>query len=240
MSQDHEQIEELLAGYVLRSLSGEDAAAADRLLAEHVPSCLTCRGLLADFRVITADLALAASPMRPPETLLPHLHRELESPARRTRRPLQFLAVAASVVVVAGLAGLAVTQGVRAHNGEARATALSNRAATLSNIMDFVAQPDATVAPVGPASEISEPGRELFYLYGRDVPMPAPGMVYRVWLVDGSVPTYVGEFLPDQGFVGVEIRFDPSRYDALWVCLAPAGSARLTPSESDVLWRAAS
>lgn len=237
MTQDHEKIEELLAGYVLRSLSGEDAAEVDRLLSEHVPSCVTCRGLLTDFQSVTADLALAARPMRPPETLLPRLHRELE-PRRRRGRPMQLFAVAASVVVVAGLAGLAVTQGIRASHGEARATVLGNRAQTLSNIMDFVAQPDATVARVGPASEISAPGRELFYLYGRDVPMPAAGMVYRVWLVAGTIPTYVGEFLPDQGFVGLEIGFDPSRYDALWVSLAPEGSPKVVPSERDVLWHA--
>jgi Anti-sigma-K factor rskA len=232
VSQDHERIEELLAGYVLRSLSGADVDEADRLLFEHVPTCITCRGLLGDFQSVTADLALAASPLRPPETLLPHLHREL-APRRRRGRPMQLFAVAASVVVIAGLAGLAVTQGIRANHGEARATALSN-------IMDFVAQPDATVAPVGPTSEISEPGRELFYLYGRDVPMPAPGLVYRVWLVAGSTPTYVGEFLPDKGFVGVEIRFDPSRYDTLWVCLAPAGSPHVAPLATDVLWQAGS
>lgn len=232
MSQDHERIEELLAGYALRSLSGEDAAEADRLLSEHVPSCLTCRGLLSDFQSLMADLVLAATPMTPPDTLLPQLHHELE-PRTRRGRPMQLLAVAASFVVIAGLAGLAVTQGIRAGHGEARAN-------TIANMMDFVAQPDATVAPVGPTTEISAPGRELFYLYGRDVPMPAPGLVYRVWLVSGTTPTYVGEFLPDEGFVGVEIGFDPTRYDTLWVCLAPAGSEHVAPSAGDILWQTGS
>jgi hypothetical protein len=232
VSQDHERIEELLAGYALRSLSGDDAVEADRLLSEHVPSCLTCRSLLTDFRSLMADLALVATPMTPPDTLLPQLHRELE-PRTRRGRPMQLFAVAASFVVIAGLAGLAVTQGIRAGHGEARATALSN-------MMDFAAQPDATVAPVGPTKEISAPGRELFYLYGRNVPMPAPGLVYRVWLVSGTTPTYVGEFLPDEGFVGVEIGFDPTRYDTLWVCLAPAGSEHVAPSASDILWQTGS
>ena len=34
MSEDHERIDELLAGYVLLSLSGEDADESDRILAE--------------------------------------------------------------------------------------------------------------------------------------------------------------------------------------------------------------
>ena len=39
MTETHEAIEELLVGYVLRSLSGEDAARADHLLSDHVPHC---------------------------------------------------------------------------------------------------------------------------------------------------------------------------------------------------------
>ena len=140
--------------------------------------------------------------MTPPDTLLPRLHRELE-PRTRRGRPLQLLAVAASFVVIAGLAGLAVSQGIRAGHGEARAKHDGEHDG-------FVAQPDATVAPVGPAKEVSAPGRELFYLYGRNVPMPAPGLVYRVWLVSGSTPTYVGEFLPDEAVRGRQIGFDPS------------------------------
>ena len=34
----HGETQELLAGYVLQSLSSEDAAEADRLLTEHVPA----------------------------------------------------------------------------------------------------------------------------------------------------------------------------------------------------------
>ena len=38
---DHDAAEELLAGYVLGALTGADADAADRLLDEHVPDCIT-------------------------------------------------------------------------------------------------------------------------------------------------------------------------------------------------------
>jgi hypothetical protein len=43
---DHDAADELLAGYVLGSLTGPDAEEADRLLTEHVPDCLTCRSTL--------------------------------------------------------------------------------------------------------------------------------------------------------------------------------------------------
>jgi hypothetical protein len=232
-SQDgHEQIEELLAGYVLRSLSGEDAAEADRLLSDHVPSCSSCRDTLATFQTLTADLALDTAPVDPPETLLPRLHRELEPQARR-RRPLQVVAVAASVVVVAGLAGLAVTQGVRANHSQRRAD-------QLSNIMTFASQPNAKQVPVGPAIEVSEPGTEVFYLYGTTVPSPAPGTVYRVYLVSGSTPTYIGEFLPDNGYVYLQVPFDPNVYDQLWVTAEVAGTPPATPTAGDALWQTAS
>ncbi len=232
MIQDHDRIEELLAGYVLRSLSGEDAAEADQLLFEHVPVCGTCRDTLATFQALTADLALDASPVEPPETLLPRLHRELGTPGRR-RRPMQAFAVAASVVVVAGLAGLAVSQGVRANHGEQRAD-------QLTAAMNLASQPDANVVPVGPTTEISEPGTEVFYLYGTQVPAPAPGMVYRVYLVSGDAPTYVGQFLPDDGYVNLEVRFDRSVFDALWVTVEPASSQPTTPTSDEALWSAAS
>lgn len=228
---DHERIEELLAGYVLRSLTGEDAAEADRLLSEHVPACPRCRDTLAAFQAVSADLALEAAPLAPPETLLPRLHRELEHPSRR-RRPMQVFAVAASVVVVAGLAGMAVTQNVRANHGQQQASAL--RAA-----MDTAALPNANLVPVGPATEISAPGQEVFYLYGHGVPAPPAGMVYRVWLVSGTTPTYAGEFVPEDGFVNVPIPFDPSGFDSLWVTVAPADSTPAAPTADEIVWQAA-
>ena len=228
MIEDHERIDELLAGYVLRGLSGPDAAEADTLLSEHVPDCARCRETLASFQSLMADLALAGPPMDPPETLLPKLHRDLGAPVRR-RRPLQALAVAASVVLIAGLAGLSVSQGLRANHAQAREQ-------VVRNAMDMAARPDANLVPIGPTTEIGAPGSAEFYLYGNDVPSPPAGTVYRVWLVSGSSPTYVGEFLPDHGFVAIAVGFDPSRYDALWITEATQGSAPTPPSAGDALW----
>jgi predicted anti-sigma-YlaC factor YlaD len=139
---DHERIDELLAGYVLRSLTGTDADEADRLLSDHVPGCSACRRMLDDFQTVTADLGLAAEPVTPPETLLPRLHRELEPQAPR-RRPMQMLAVAAGVVAVVGLAGLTVSQNIRANNADVRAD-------SLANAVQLAARPDARMVDVGP------------------------------------------------------------------------------------------
>jgi hypothetical protein len=228
MIDDHERIEELLAGYVLRSLSGDDAAEADRLLSEHVPDCGACRGSLLGFQQLTGDLALAAEPLTPPETLLPRLHRELEQPAPR-RRPAQMFAVAAGVIAVVGLAGLTVSQNIRANNADVRADALVNA-------VQLATRDDASLVPVGPVHEVSAPGEEEFYVMGDGVPSPPEGMVYRVWLVSAGTPTFVGDFLPEGGQVFLVVPYDPSSYDDLWISVEPADEPTDVPT--DVRWRA--
>ena len=228
MTNDHEAIDELLAGYVLRSLSGEDAAEADHLLSDHVPTCAACRDTLAAFQDLSADLALDAAPLTPPETLLPRLHRELEPPASR-RRPVQIFAVAASVVAVVGLAGLAVTQGLRASDANSRAEDFRSAA-------QMALRPDSNQVPVGPVNELTAPGVEEFYVMGDNCPQPPEGSVYRVWIVAGGQPTFVTDFLPEDGQVFLSIPFDPSRYDDLWISVEPAGSEPTTPT--DVEWQA--
>ena len=99
---DHERIEELLAGYVLLALSGEDAIEADRLLSEHVPTCPMCRETLAGFQVCSIRLklvscAIALLTLMPnvAELMLAEVHRDARrvpggrgrASARRARGP---------------------------------------------------------------------------------------------------------------------------------------------------------
>lgn len=230
MIEDHERIEELLAGYVLRSLSGPDAREADLLLADHVPDCRTCRDCLDAYQLLAADLAFAAEPVAPPETLLARLHRELEPHARR-RRPMQVFAVAAGVVAVVGLAGLSVSQSIRASNADVRASGLSNA-------FGLAARDGAKMVDVGPVQEVSAPGENHFYVIGDDVPMPPAGSLYRVWLVSGGDPTFVGDFLPEGGSVVLSIPFDPSSYDDLWISIEPVDAPTTAPTNQD--WWSAS
>jgi anti-sigma-K factor RskA len=227
---DHESIDELLAGYVLGSLSGADAASVDRLLSEHLPGCARCRETLDAFTGVAADLALDAQPIEPPETLLPSLRRELEPPGVRRRRPVAAAAVAASVVAVVGLAGLAI-QGGRMNDQRTRTD-------TMAQALDMLSRPGSTLVPVGPAQEISAPGVNTIYLFGHDIPPSPPGSVYRVWLVAGGAPTYWGEFVPDAGQVILEIAIRPGAFDDLWITVEPEGSAPTAPSLDEVLWEA--
>ena len=237
MTETHEAIEELLAGYVLRSLSGEDAERADHLLSDHVPHCPACRDSLAVFQGVTADLALDASPIPPPDTLLPRLHRELGEQDRR-RRPVAVFAVAASVVAVVGFAGLAVSQNMRVNDTRSRMD-------DIRSAMDFATRPGASMVQVDssdsdtePITEISHPGTERFYLVGNDVPMPPEGTVYRVWLLSGTQATYATDFVPEPGMMVVELEFDPSQYDRILISVEPAGSTPDTPEIA--VWQTAS
>ncbi len=237
MTETHEAIEELLAGYVLRSLSGEDAERADHLLSDHVPHCPACRDSLAMFQGVTADLALDASPIRPPDTLLPRLHRDLGAQDRR-RRPVAVFAVAASVVAVVGFAGLAVTQNMRVNDTRSRMD-------DIRSAMDFATRPGASMVQVDssdsntePITEISHPGTERFYLVGNDVPMPPEGAVYRVWLLSGTQATFATDFVPEPGMMVVELEFDPSLYDRILISVEMEGSTPDTPEIA--VWQTAS
>ena len=236
MLDDHDEIEALLAGYVLRGLTGPDAKTADALLSDHVPTCAACRDALTRFQGISAELAFAADPLPPPDLLLTRLHRELR-PRSRRRGPVRIFAVAAGFVAVVGLTGLTVSQGMRAGG-------LEETARHLSNMLDLASQPDAQMTSLSgtssaaPLTEISAPGTEVFYLFGRDVPPPPPGHVYRVWLVAGDAATPVGEFLPDDGLVAIRLAFDPTRYDEILITVEPEAAEPGEPT--DVVWRAAS
>jgi hypothetical protein len=225
VNDDHDAIDELLAGYVLRSLSGPDAVEADRLLADHVPGCGACRDALDDFQRLSADLGVGAEPMVPPDTLLPRLHRELEPQATR-RRPMQVFAVAAGVAVVVGLAGVTISQSMRANDADVRAEALANA-------VQLATRPDASRIEVGPVHEITAPGEEHVYVMGEDVPAPPVGSVYRVWLVSAGDPTFVGEFMPVDGRVFLDIPYDPARYDDLWISVEPVDASTDTPTSAD-------
>ncbi|MEP6758826.1 MAG: anti-sigma factor [Actinomycetota bacterium] len=226
---DHDEIDELLAGYVLRSLTGPDAVEADRLLTDHVPGCPDCLSTLDAFQGLTGDLATMPAPVSVPDTLLPSLHRSLDG--RRTRRPSSWnpgrlVAAAAAAIVLVGVAGLAITQ----VGGDGGTQLLTQ--ADLQVVNGVKNRADAEVTPVGPADEVTAPGLEEIYLEGSGVAMPPTGSTYRLWVVSVSgTATYVGDFAPRYGQVALAISIDPSGVDHLLVTLEPAGSEPSEPGE---------
>jgi hypothetical protein len=240
MSEEHDRIEELLAGYVLLGLSAEDAIEADRLLSEHVPSCPRCRDAMAGVQAVAGDLALAVSPAQPPDLLLPRIRRGVAEIPFRRRRRASIVAVAAGVAAVVGLAGLSVQLGDRVSRTE-------QQRGRLLAAMEALQQPGTS--PVSLQSqgqtaaglvEVSGPGLELMYIIGRDVPMPAPGRAYQLWL--GSKGTFVrvedGEFVPDDGLVLLELTVDAGRFDEILVTEERIGDAPASPSHLGHTWHA--
>lgn len=231
---DHEAIEELLAGYALGALSGGDAEEADRLLEEHVPDCADCRTTLTAFDRIAADLALDADPVAPPETLLPRMRKELRSQDQGagTRWSAgRLAAVAAGLVLVVSLGSVALTRG---GGTDVTTLAASN---DIQQALDVAGRPDARTTQMGPMTEVDASGLAQVYIYGRDVPLPPPGMTYRLWAISDSAVAYLGDFLPPPGEMMLEVTVDRSRYDRLLVTVEPFGS---TPSEpGEPAWDAA-
>jgi hypothetical protein len=241
---DHDRIEELLAGYALLSLSGEDADEADRLLAEHVPSCLDCRQTIIDLQILTGDLALGADPVPPPDLVIARIHRGLDDvpvTPRRARRGT-FVALAASVVALVAMGGLSFTMAGRATRAEDRTEA----AIQLLSVMRSPGADPVRVDPQGGTPtgsgflSVSAPDVRRLYLVADVCPSPAPGHAYQLWLGDDGSFTPVGRmFVPNEdGVVLLELDVDVDRYDEIWITEEVVGADPSTPSTTGRHWGA--
>jgi hypothetical protein len=233
----HDEIEELLAAYALRSLSETDVAAAERALTDHVPGCPSCREALAAYMDLSGELALSASAIEPPELLWARIRKSVAggdgvtSPRRhgwRSARLTSFSA-AAGIIAFVVVSGVAVWMGVRASDE-------ADLRSRLANVLDTVqaggeAQPleGSAGAADGGLVEVTTPDRQRFSLYGSDVPPPAPGYVYRLWLGSETTWDLAGEFVPEDGWVVLTITIDPSRHDRVAICEEPAASPATSP-----------
>jgi hypothetical protein len=225
---EHERIDEILAAYVLRGLSGPDAAEADRLLSDHVPGCSDCRRTLEAFQAVAGDLASAVEPVQPPDLLLARLHREL---APRRRRSVQAVAVAAGMVAVVSLAGVAVGQNLRAGRSKSRAV-------DMTRALDMASRPGAHLVTVGPATEISAPGSADVYLFGGKMPEAPAGRVYRVWSMglDGST-RFLCELKIEDGMVFAHVQLDPTKVVRIVITVEAKGSQPVRPGQ--IAWSSA-
>ena len=243
MTEDHERIDELLAGYVLLSLSGEEAAEADRILVDHVPSCATCRATLSEFQAVSGDLALAAPPVDPPETLLPRLHHAMDEVplAGRTPRRGALIAVAASAVALVAMGGLSLVLGSRLSNAE-------TRTGTALEILSAMRSPGASPVNVSPQesdrrrtagwSRSPRPTSAPSTSPRSSAPSPRPGHGYQLWLGSNGEWTPVGEmFWPEDGVLLLEVTdVDVSQFDEVWITQEAAGSTPTEPNTDGPSW----
>jgi hypothetical protein len=75
----HSEFEELAAGYVLGALEPDDEHAFQR----HLGDCATCEANVRELEAVVGELAYAAPPVDPPDTLWAGIRREIQSEAVR-------------------------------------------------------------------------------------------------------------------------------------------------------------
>jgi hypothetical protein len=217
---DHDRIEELLAGYALDALSGEDAREAEALLTEHVPTCLICRGLLQDYREVVGDLALAADPVPAPDLLLASLRRELSEAdglaARRRGLPSWMGAVAAAALLTLG--GFTAFLSQRVSDADASRTNAVEAMRVMADPASHVVSMREEAATPGRASVVWKPGETTCYVIVDRIPRPSRRHEYQIWFtVDGEPVLLASTFLHRGTTSVVAIGIDMSRYDGVWI-----------------------
>ncbi|MEX2457857.1 MAG: anti-sigma factor [Actinomycetota bacterium] len=218
---DHEGIEELIAGYALEALSGADAEAAEALLAEHVPGCLRCRRLMEEYRAVAGDLALAVEPADAPETVLPALRRAIaedrDRGAGRIRRGVPAWIGAAAAVALLTMGGVTAVLTQRIGDADQQRAAAENAITLMSDPATRVLSLRGAVA--GSDADVAyKPGQSPCYLVVKDIPRPRRNHPYEVWVtVDGVPARLVGTFLHRRSTTIVEMPIDLTGYDGIWI-----------------------
>jgi hypothetical protein len=234
--EDHHRIEEVLAGHTMHSLDGEDAREADRLLAEHVPGCRQCRETLAAFQDVLGELALAASPVEPPELLLARLRSEMgHQPVPELVAPRRSFAMWVAAAAAVAVFGLVAWNSIL----DQRLGHVQSTQKKVTDAVTFMNQPGSKVVDLTDARFTSSrvlmgyrPRETRVFLIGTDVPDPSPGQEYRLWLGQGGRFTYVSGFAPEDGIVVLPLEFDASRYDEILITEEPADSDYSVPRGS--------
>ena len=218
MTWEHERVEELLAGHALGGLDPEDAALAERALAEHVPECEQCRRAWDGFREVAADLALVAPAVTPSDTMQTRLRRGIRRPERV--RPLVAVGMAAAALLVA-FSGFSM---IRAGQLGDRLEEAQLTQRSLFDAVQTVAHPEHETIPLlgdGPAGAALYyvPGESPAILMAKD--LPPPRHEYHLWFVSGSKVWHAGVLDVERGRAVLPCRTDPGKWDAVMLTDEP-------------------
>jgi anti-sigma-K factor RskA len=188
----HSEFEELAAGYVLGALEPDD----EHDFRRHLGDCATCEANVRELEAVVGELAYAAPPVDPPDTLWAGIRREIEQPeaARRggplgaaprrraSRRLLPGLAAAAAILLVVALSVWNLS--LRDENA-----AIRNRLAALERATQLANDPSAKLVtmdevpgPEGPqATVIASSRQDRGVLLVQSLPPLARDRVYELW-----------------------------------------------------------
>jgi hypothetical protein len=227
---DHERIDELLAGHVLRALEGKHAVEAERVLAEHVPGCPRCRSTLDELQETASDLALAGGPAPPPDLMLTRLHREIRETRSARRRPVGSWIWMGAAVAVVGLTVWNAVLNSRLSNEVDTKKRFASAVGVLSEPGFRTVNFDTQQHVPAHMRAAFRPGDARVVLFGNNIPEPKPGDVYRLWLGNGGRFISRGTFLPEESVVLLTFSIDLTRYDEILITEEPAGGAPARPS----------
>ena len=187
----HSEFEELAAGYVLGALEPDD----EHDFRRHLDGCATCEANVRELEAVVGELAYAAPPVDPPDTLWAGIRREIEpeaarrgatpgaAPRRRaSRRLLPGLAAAAAILLVVALSVWNLS--LRDENAAIRdrlaalerATQLANDPSAKLVTMDEVPGPEGAQATV-----IASSRQDRGVLLVQSLPPLARDRVYELW-----------------------------------------------------------
>ena len=194
----HSEFEELAAGYVLGALEPDDEHDFQR----HLDGCATCKATVRELEVVAGELAYAAPPVDPPDSLWAGIRREIQPEAaprgtipppipsqvpearvrRRGRRLLPGLAAAAALLLVVALSVWNLS--LRDENAAIRdrlaalerATQLANDPSTSLVTLDDAPGPEGAQATV-----IASSRQDRGVLLVESLPPLARDRVYELW-----------------------------------------------------------
>lgn len=229
MTWDHERVEELLAGHVLRGLDGDEAELAERALEEHVPGCPRCRDALDAYRAVAGDLALVAPPVEPPDTSAARLRRSAGQQPPRWRRA-GWRAAAAVVAAAAGLTAWNVTLTGRLADAESRQGVMAEALSTF-------ARPQADTVPLEGAGAarvtlVHDPAARRMYLIATG--LPDVDGVYTVWFLGPRGAWSPGTLEPRRGVAMMPVRTHLERWHTIMVTVEPE-RGRPSPAASPLM-----
>lgn len=240
----HEELESLVAPWVLGALDG----AEEEALRAHVEACATCRDVAARLRRVVGALSLAAEEVSPPSRLRARVlaaaaasgarDPDVSRPPSVARTPLPRPAVPAAfarriptyalaaVAVVALLLGVLVGQ--VALRGPAPSTAQVTRFTLAGH--QRMAGAQATVV------DLRSDGIALVDFRG--LPALGPGRVYEVWLVPAKGdPVPAAVFVPDaNGARVVVVDHALAGYSVMAVTEEPGPDGSGSPTQQPQLY----
>jgi anti-sigma-K factor RskA len=244
MSDRHPRDE--LAAFALDALDASEAA----VIEAHLRRCPECQALLADYRDVSAGLALRLPPAEPG----PALRRRVLEAARGTgdldgasggvpaaARPGWAAALRRNLVaaLAAAIAVVALSWGVllqaRVNRLAEENARLAERAARYDRVRDVLEASQFMVRELTPDGAADADGRVYFdagsgngMLMVKRLPRPPEGSVYQVWLVRDGQRTSVALFRTGDGGDGYTFLRSPEpigAYQDIGITLEPAGGS---------------